>query len=87
MVIQSQDREEWAHHPVTQEFLKGLIEARQQTLEVWAREGYVAETGEKTLQANAKALGGVDLLTQTIELIEGYTQVADDNELPFGDIA
>ena len=41
-------------------------------MELWSREGYTAGTAELTLAANAKALGGLSVVVQSIELIEGY---------------
>lgn len=77
MNVKDRDRREWAFHPVTQEFLAGLRESKQESLELWAREGYTQSTPEGTLQANAKALGGVSVLDQTIDLIEGYKELDD----------
>lgn len=70
MGITARDKEEWYHHPVTQQFLQGLVSDRYATMETWARQGYTAETPEKTVQANATALGGVEVLAQVIDLIE-----------------
>jgi hypothetical protein len=77
MTITARDRQEWAHHPVTQEFLLSLQEARQGTMEAWAQERYTADRGELTLQANAKALGGIGVLDQILDLIEGYKASAE----------
>ena len=70
MQITDTMRQAWARDPVTQEWLERLRESKQMTLEAWAREAYVGETAERTLQANAKALGGVALLEQLIGEIE-----------------
>ena len=69
MGITRQDREEWFHHPVTQEFLQGLRSDRQDTMETWARQGFVGDTPELSAQLNVGALGGMDVLTQVIDQI------------------
>ena len=69
-VITDAQRQEWARMDVTREFLANLHASRQETMQAWAREGYVQETGEGTLMANAKALGGIDCLNKLIEQLE-----------------
>lgn len=54
---------------MTQEFLWLLKESRQETLECWAKEGYTGDSAEQSALANAKALGGVNLLGQVIDRI------------------
>lgn len=61
---------EWAQHPVTQFLLSRLKSAKQETMEAWAQEKFVGETIEKTYGENAKALGGLAVLDQVIDLIE-----------------
>ena len=72
MAITQQDREEWSQHPVTIEFAAALRESRLETADAWARELYVGATGEQTLLMNAKALGGIDMLNKTLELLDTY---------------
>lgn len=72
MTMTVKDWEEWYQHPVTQAHLQNLRESRQETMEAWADEAYVGETGERTLQSNAKALGGLQLLSHVIQSIESY---------------
>lgn len=79
MAITQQDRREWAHHPVTQEFLKDLLESKAQTLDVWARGGYTAPTMAATVVSNANALGGVSVLQQLIEKIGDYQALEDSS--------
>lgn len=74
MNITSTDLLEWSHHFVTQQFLTTLKESRQEVLESWGKEQFIAQDGLVTLQTNAKALGGVHALTQLIDLIESYTE-------------
>lgn len=59
---------------MTQELLRHLKESRIETAYEWSREAYVGETGDQTLQANAKALGGIDLLNKLIEKLEAYNE-------------
>lgn len=61
---------EWAHHPVTKEFLQELKDSRQDTMEAWAQEKFVGQVAEETAVQNATALGGVRVLDQLIEQIE-----------------
>lgn len=64
MSITNDDWYQWAHHPVTQQFLQDLRESRQATMEAWAHQQFPTEL------ANAGALGGVDLLGKVIDSIE-----------------
>ena len=66
-MITDTDRREWFHHPVTQEFIGHLAESRQVTMENWSRAAYTGDSGEVTLQANAKALGGIACLTNLLD--------------------
>jgi hypothetical protein len=79
MQITDTMRQAWARDPVTQEHLRNLHASKQETMELWAREGYIGETGEVTLQANAKALGGVAALNQLIDGIEGLLESEEHN--------
>jgi hypothetical protein len=81
MAVTDRDRQEWAHSPVTQEFLAGLSESKLETMLTWSREGYTQDTAEGTLQANAKALGGVAVLDQVVELVESYKGLGVDNSV------
>ena len=81
MGITDRDRNEWAHSAVTQEFLAGLSESKLETMLTWSKEGYTQETAEGTLQANAKALGGVAVLDQVIDLIEEYKTLGEDKDV------
>lgn len=76
MAITQNDRYEWAHHPVTKEFLGLLHETREDTKEAWAREKFTAGTIELSAVTNAAALGGISVLDQAIGIIEGHQ--ADD---------
>lgn len=75
MAILTRDREEWYFSPVTQEFLQMLRNSKQEAMEAWAQEGFVAEDPQRTLQYNAKALGGIDAMNQVIGMIEGCKPV------------
>lgn len=73
MAITEQDRTEWAHHPVTQEWLQQLRDSKQDTMEAWASESFVGKGCESTAMQNATALGGVRVLAALIELVEDLT--------------
>ena len=66
---------------MTLELVQLLKDSRQATMEEWAKEQYIADTGERTLQANAKALGGIDLLDKVLETLESYrpVEITSDN--------
>lgn len=70
MAITVRDEEEWYFHPVTQQHLQRLRDAKQALLEQWGMHNFISESGEQTLQMNAKALGEVYMLTEMIETIE-----------------
>ena len=70
MAITQQDRQEWAHHPVTQEWLEQLQASKAETMEAWASEAFVGATPEATAIYNAAALGGVRVLKELIGEIE-----------------
>lgn len=72
--VRDLDRREWAHHPVTVEFLRSLRETRQDTMESWALEKFGSEL------ENACALGGIRVVDQAIALIEGYAALADSEQ-------
>lgn len=74
MEISQQEYREWATLPATQAFVNSLKQAREDCKEAWAREGYVAETAEASSLANAKALGGISAIDQTLELINSYKE-------------
>lgn len=68
-------------HPVTQHFLRLLKESRQETLENWSRELYVGNSAEQSALCNAKALGGVAVLDQVIQVIEDMKEEEEDAAL------
>ena len=74
MGISNLDRQEWAAHPVTRELLQLLKESKQTTLEDWAKEQFVSEDIHTGALVNARALGGVDTLTQLIEKLEAFAE-------------
>lgn len=67
---------DWAHHPVTEEFLQQLVDSKQDTMEAWAAEKFTAHTPEGTAVVNATALGGIRVLDQLIEQIDGIRKVS-----------
>jgi hypothetical protein len=78
MAITTQDRYEWAHSSVTQEFLEELRRSQQETMEAWAGEGFVANTFEVSAVQNATALGGMRVLKELISLIEAYSDEGEE---------
>jgi hypothetical protein len=48
-----------------------------EALENWGNEHFVLETAEMTLQANAKALGGVQAVAETIDVLTDYANFKD----------
>lgn len=78
MAVTDRDRKEWANSPAGQEFIAMLNQSRLDTLETWAHEGYTQETADGTLQANAKALGGIAVLDQTLDLMASWQQIGEE---------
>ena len=58
----AQEWQEWKVHPVTEDFLKHLKKAKQETMELWASRTFATE-GE-----NQFALGGVYSINQILDL-------------------
>lgn len=75
MQLTDVERIAWAYHPVTLEFLQTLRGSRQETMEVWAKEGYTGRTLEETAVQNATALGGLRVLDQVIGNVEALHSV------------
>ena len=65
MAITEQDRAEWRGHPVTKELLSQLQASKQEVMEAWAGEGFVAQSIEQSAVQNAAATAnpGVTSLT------------------------
>ena len=57
---------------MTQEFLSSLKETRQGTLEAWGRGAMTRASIDETVQVNSEAVGGVSVLSQTIDIIEEW---------------
>lgn len=70
MPITEQDRSEWYHHPVTQAYLQSLRDGVEEIKENWSLRGYVGDSLEQGALSNAKAIGEVDALRETIAWIE-----------------
>jgi hypothetical protein len=70
-IITDDERYEWAHHPVTEEFLSRLTEAKQETMIAWTQEAFVGDNEHRTVVYNATALGGMRVLNNNIEYITG----------------
>ena len=56
--------------PTTQELRDRLYNSLKETQETWAAEGFVGDSLEQTALMNAKALGGLSVLRQIIDLLE-----------------
>ena len=62
MEVGSREWEEWMAHPVTRAFILHLKQRRWLALEDWGRGAFMGEVPDATLQANARALGQVEIL-------------------------
>ena len=80
MVLLTQaDRKQWAHNPVTEEFLQQLRDSKQEAMEAWAKEAFVGNDIATSAQQNATAIGGIRVLDQLIGAIEEYRQLPEDD--------
>lgn len=70
MELTKSELQEWAGQLATESLLQRLRESKQETLEMWGREAFVGESSHETSVKNAKALGGLQVLEDLIELIE-----------------
>jgi hypothetical protein len=71
MTITLRDRQEWFHHPVTQDLMRVLSESRQATMENWAN--FVYDNPEHELLAR----GGIKVLGQIMELLNDHKMETD----------
>jgi hypothetical protein len=74
--------ERWLNDHVTEYVMETyFVQARQDIMEQWANGDFTGESSEATAQLNAKALGQVDQIDQTIlsisDLIQEETQDAE----------
>ena len=81
MVITDRDKEEWARHPVTMQFVTAMTDSRQETLEAWAAEAFTSDTAEKAMQLNATALGGIRVLDDLLSVIEIWKNLSTNSEV------
>ena len=79
LTLTQADRKQWAHSPVTEEFLTGLQESKQEAMEAWAKEAFIGSDMAATAQMNATAIGGIRVLDQLIEVITEYRQSPDED--------
>lgn len=78
-MVTDNDRREWLHHPVTQEFI-GLLQGNvQETFEAWGRGVYVGDNPDATAQANAKALGGIAAYRAILEYFDGLKAMENED--------
>ena len=62
---------EWKQHPATRAFLYDLRERQQEGMEAWAAYEYQKDRADATALANARALGGMEILKSLVEFLEG----------------
>jgi len=62
---------EWRQLDATKAFLADLENRVEEGKDTWARQGYLQETVEGTAIANAKALGGMEILQTLISFLKG----------------
>lgn len=62
---------EWRHLDATKAFLADLRERVSEGKDSWASQLYQKDSLEATALANAKALGGMQVLQTLIEFLEG----------------
>ena len=63
--------QEWRAYPATKAFLVDLRSRVREGQQDWAAEAYQRETATQTAVANAKALGGIQVLQALIQFLEG----------------
>lgn len=66
--MKEEEWQEWKVHPGTKEFFEHLKEVREGLREGWSRGQFTGETGDKTLQMNAEAIGRVAMIDYLIDL-------------------
>jgi hypothetical protein len=69
--VKPEEIAEWRHHPATKAFLHDLEERVDEGKETWATQGLQRETAIETAIANAKALGGMQVLQTLIGFLKG----------------
>lgn len=76
----------WKRDPVSQMFLRVLVAWRDELMQQWARGRFSGDTPQATAEANANALGQVDLLQRMLAIDADQINAAlglddDDQEL------
>lgn len=66
----------WAQHPMTVQFLTGLLEDRMRIMELWAKRHFVGENADQTNFLNAKALAQIDTIDQIVDNISNSAEDA-----------
>lgn len=73
--------ERWFNDHVTEYVMETyFVQARQDIMEQWANGDFTGESSEATAQLNAKALGQVDQIDQTIMSISDLIQEEREDE-------
>lgn len=78
---QQQEWQEWQHHPQTKELLNRLQQARQETCHNWSKGEFIGDSLEEMALRNAKALGGISVLDQIIDIVTGEENVGITSRL------
>ena len=71
LTLAEQAKVEWVNNPQTQELLVWLRQVVKDTQAAWANEVYVGGSIEQGALMNAKALGGIEQINDTLEYITG----------------
>lgn len=69
-MVTAEEMQDWAQSNRTAVFVEYLKNQLQTAKDDWAREQFVGSSMEETCAMDAKALGGVSVLQQTIDLID-----------------
>lgn len=72
---QQQEWLEWQQHPQTKVLLSRLQLSRQETCHNWSKGEFVGDSLEEMALRNAKALGGISVLDQIIDIVTGEENV------------
>ena len=71
---------EWRQHPATQAFLLDLYRRKLEGMGEWAKRQYQREVAAETAEANARALGGMELMQSLIEYLEAPVATEGEEE-------
>lgn len=66
----------WVQHPMTVQFLEGLLEDRMRIMELWSKRHFVGDNADQTNFLNAKALAQIDTIDQIVDNISNSAEDA-----------